>query len=167
MFLRSQLRSIRDRRLGPRQPERIRPRQLTLLGNHISSTIRIPLTDNVSGPRRRPRMRTISTPQRHGQCVKERRRHDQQVPNPLQSHPPSCHHWRVGRNHHGGCCVGRFWVDYCCILSFRYLANVSVSLANSLHALTRSPIHQFSLSNPEKIHSAKPSSLNARVRKLK
>lgn len=34
------------------------------------------------------------------ECLKECRRHDQQIPNPLQPHAPSRHYGRVGRDHH-------------------------------------------------------------------
>ena len=37
--------------------------------------------------------------------LQERWRYDQQVPNSLQSHPTSCHYWRIGGDHYWCCRV--------------------------------------------------------------
>jgi len=41
------------------------------------------------------------------ECLKERRRHDHQIPNSIQPYPSSRHHWRAGGNHHWSVCVRR------------------------------------------------------------
>ena len=39
------------------------------------------------------------------ECLKERRRHDHQVPNSLQPYPSSCHYRRAGGDYHWRVCV--------------------------------------------------------------
>lgn len=39
--------------------------------------------------------------------IEKCRRHDQQVPDPFQSYPSSCHYRRTSGDHHRSCSVGR------------------------------------------------------------
>ena len=98
-------------------------------------------------------MRAVSPPQRYGrkslstpfppqlritnflpqERLKERRRHDQQVPNSIQSYSSSRHHRRVGRNHHRSFRIrGVIEAVY---ISFRYSRLLLCRVSSTFHCL--------------------------------
>ena len=78
------------------------------------------------------------------ECVKKCGRHDQQIPDLIQSYPSSCHYWRVGRDHYWSSGVGGSIVLYITTRTGRRNLHSAVGSIELSHNVSSSSTYFYS-----------------------